>query len=507
MGRLTRMKSGSTTSRRGTDAVVHGEQTMERPAAHRRRGLGLSGKLLGLTVLFVMLAEVLIYVPSTGNYYQRWLANRLGRARAVALVLDMPSAAVPGKLTRQLLQSIDALSIVLEADGARRLLARSKNPPTISATVDLRTVSFPALVAAAFRTMLSRGDPVLRVLGTPPIGGGFVELVIEERPLRNDLLRFSSTLLLTSLAISGITAALVFFALDRIIVRPVRRLTADMVAFAAAPEDAWRIVTPSVRGDEIGVAERELATMQRHIHDQLHSQARLAALGLAVAKINHDLRNILAAAQLVSERLENATDPTVRNVGQKLLSTLRRAADYCRQTLEYGRAREAPPQRRQVAFAPIAAEVREAIGLDEGADIGWTEAIEPGLAVDADPDQLFRVCLNLVRNAREALQTRGSLDPARDQIRLVGRREGAVVVIQISDTGPGMSEAAKAKLFAPFEGSTRSGGTGLGLAIARELVRAHGGDIALVEGTIGATFRLTIPDRAIELRGRVRRQA
>jgi signal transduction histidine kinase len=280
-----------------------------------------------------------------------------------------------------------------------------------------------------------------------------------------------------------------------------------MVAFAAAPEDAGRIVAPSSRADEIGTAERELATMQRHIHDQLHSQARLAALGLAVAKINHDLRNILAAAQLVSERLENAADPTARHVGRKLLSTLQRAVDYCRQTLEYGRAREAPPQRRQVAFAPIATEVREALGLDEEAPIGWTEAIEPGLTVDADPDQLFRVCLNLARNARQALESRGPLDPARDQIRLVGRREGAVVVIQISDTGPGMNDTAKAKLFAPFEGSTRSGGTGLGLAIARELVRAHGGDVALVEGTIGATFRLTIPDRPIELRRRVRERA
>jgi signal transduction histidine kinase len=152
-----------------------------------------------------------------------------------------------------------------------------------------------------------------------------------------------------------------------------------------------------------------------------------------------------------------------------------------------------------VPFAAIATEVREALGLEEIGGIGWTESIEPGLHVDADPDQLFRVCLNLARNARQALEARGRLDAARDQIRIVGRREGTVTVIEVSDTGPGLSEAAKSKLFAPFHGSTRSGGTGLGLAIARELVRAHGGDIRLVEGTIGATFNLTIPDRPTEL--------
>jgi signal transduction histidine kinase len=416
-------------------------------------------------------------------------------------VLDAaPSGMVPEAVSRRLLQSVDALSIVLQFKGARRLLVRSENPPMIAETIDLRSESFPALIGAAFRTMFSHGDRVLRVLGMPPMGGGFVELVIREQPLREAILRFSRTLLIMTLAISGITGALVFVALDRIIVRPVRRLTDDMVFFAAAPEDAGRILTPTPRADEIGIAARELAAMQREIHGQMQSQARLAALGLAVAKINHDLRNILTSAQLVSERLENAPDPVTRGVGRKLLSTLERAADYCRQTLDYGAAPEAPPNRRRIAFAPIAAEVREALGLDAGVGIGWTESIERDLVVDGDPDQLFRVCLNLARNARQALEARGSLDPGRDQIRIVGRREGAVVVVEISDTGPGLSEAAKARLFAPFRGSTRSGGTGLGLAIARELVRAHGGDINLVDGTIGATFHFTIPDRPIELR-------
>ena len=126
-------------------------------------------------------------------------------------------------------------------------------------------------------------------------------------------------------------------------------------------------------------------------------------------------------------------------------------------------------------------------------------AVERNLRVDADPDQLFRVILNLARNAMQALEGRAPNDPGRDQLRVTGQREGAVVVIEVSDTGPGVSDRARAHLFEAFQGSTRPGGSGLGLAIAAELVRAHGGEIRLVDGTIGATFRIIIPDRAVDI--------
>ena len=76
------------------------------------------------------------------------------------------------------------------------------------------------------------------------------------------------------------------------------------------------------------------------------------------------------------------------------------------------------------------------------------------------------------------------------QIRITGRREGSVAIIEVSDTGPGVPAKAREHLFEAFQTSGRPGGSGLGLAIAAELVRAHGGDIHLVEGTIGATFRI-----------------
>jgi hypothetical protein len=283
-----------------------------------------------------------------------------------------------------------------------------------------------------------------------------------------------------------------------------RRVTANMIAFRADPENSDRVIAPSGRLDEIGTAERELATMQTELASMLHQKNRLAGLGLAVSKINHDLRNLLASAQLFSDRLAKIPDPGVQRFAPKLMHALERAIAFCQSTLSYGRLQEPPPERRPILLEPLVEEVHENLGLGADAPIRWISAVERGLVVEADYDQLFRILLNLARNAVQAMESqategRTDRDPGRDQIRITGRREGAVVVIEVSDTGPGFSEQARAHLFEAFQGSTRTGGTGLGLAIAAELVRAHGGEIRLVEGTIGATLRLTIPDRAVEL--------
>jgi signal transduction histidine kinase len=192
----------------------------------------------------------------------------------------------------------------------------------------------------------------------------------------------------------------------------------------------------------------------------------------------------------------------VQRFAPKLMRALERAIDFCQSTLSYGRAHEAPPDRQPVMLTELVDEVRDTLGLQPDSPIGWITAIERGLVVDADYDQFLRMLVNLTRNAVQALEARAPNDPARDQIRITGRREGAVVIIEVADTGPGFPEQAKPHLFEAFQSSTRTGGSGLGLAIAAELVRAHGGEINLVEGTIGATFRMRIPDRPIELRAR-----
>jgi signal transduction histidine kinase len=469
-----------------------------------KAAFGLSGKLLILTILFVMIAEVLIYVPSIANFRLNWLRDRLAAAHTAALVLDAaPSGLVPESLTRQILDSIGATAVAMKIGNQRRLLAISEMPSSLHQDVDMRTMRAWRSITDAFQTMLMSNDrDLMRAVGPAPMGGDFVEIVLQMGPLRQAMVRFSINILILSLVISGITAALVYLALLTMFVRPMRRLTTNMTAFRRDPENASRIITPSARRDEIGIAERELAVMQRDLASMLHQKSHLAALGLAVSKINHDLRNLLSSAQLFSDRLSSLEDPRVQRFAPKLMRALERAIAYCQTTLSYGRAQEQPPERRTVSLEALAEDVRETIGLSADGSIRWISAIERGLTVDADPDQLFRVLVNLVRNAAEVLAGRAPNDPARDQIRIAGRREGAVVVIELSDTGPGIPEKARAHLFEAFAGSTRSGGTGLGLAIAAELVRAHGGEIKLVEGTIGATFRIAIPDQAIELGAR-----
>jgi len=345
---------------------------------------------------------------------------------------------------------------------------------------------------------LCRDTDIIRAVGPAPMGGQFVEIVLEEGPLRRAMLRYSRNILLLSLIISGISAALVYLALHYLFVRPMRGITANMIAFREDPEAPAAEAGASTRQDEIGIAQREFVAMQGEITSMLHQKSHLAALGLAVSKVNHDLRNLLATAQLFSDRIAGLPDPQVQRFAPKLMRALERAIAFCQSIISYGRVQEPPPDRRPVPLRALVEEVRETVGLASEGRIGMQVAIERDLIVDADSDQLFRVLLNLMRNAVQALETRAPNDPVRDQIRVSGRREGTNVIIEVADSGPGLSEKARAHLFEAFQGSTRSGGAGLGLAIAAELVRAHGGEITLLDGSGGATFRIIIPDRGVE---------
>jgi signal transduction histidine kinase len=267
-----------------------------------------------------------------------------------------------------------------------------------------------------------------------------------------------------------------------------------MIAFRENPEDASRIVAVSPRRDEIGIAERELAGMQRDLYGSLQQKTRLAALGVAVAKIQHDLRNILANAQLASDRLAAVDDPVVKRLAPRLVASLDRAVSLATSILRYGRSEEREPARARVALASIAEEAAQsAIDTARSEGIALTIDIDPALEIDADPEQLFRILLNLARNAVEALATRGR----GGRVGISAARQDQGTTLEISDDGPGIPESMRERLFQPFARTSRPGGSGLGLAIARDLARAHGGDIELVAtGDGGTVFRVTIPDSA-----------
>jgi signal transduction histidine kinase len=304
------------------------------------------------------------------------------------------------------------------------------------------------------------------------------------------MVNYSWRILSLSIVISLITAVLVYAALQLMMVRPLRRVTDSVIAFRRRPEDASTGLPPSRRGDEIGLVQTELSRMQEGLRVALAQKTRLAALGGAVSKINHDLRNLLANAMLLSDRLEQSRDPEVRHVAPRLVEAMDRAARLCSETLNFARAEVVEPRKTRFPLAPLIDEVGLAVVGPDQSGLHWRNEARPDLMLHADRDQLFRVLMNLGRNAAQALAEGGGL------ISVSAWQSGDDVVIELADTGQGIPNAAQAHLFEAFSGSARQGGTGLGLPIAREIMRAHGGDVELAHtGAEGTVFRLTLPCR------------
>ncbi|MXN44753.1 sensor histidine kinase [Shinella kummerowiae] len=460
---------------------------------------GLSGRLLLLTAVFVLIAEVLIFVPSVANMRLQWLRDRLNTAAAASVVIEgLPDQELPRAVQAETLMATGAKAIVLKKQDASRIVAAADMPPSVDAQYDLSDVSTLTSIYDAFDTLVFGGDRIIRVFGPVGESSTRIELLLDEYKLRRAMLGYARNVFILSMIISLVTASPIFFALNRLLIRPIRRMTANIQEFTADPSNPSRVLEPSGGRDEIAVAGVHLAAMQQTLQRTLKEQKNLADLGLAVSKINHDMRNILSSAQLMSDRLSDVDDPVVKRVAPKLLRSIDRAVGYTNEVLSYGRMREPEPRRRFVALRPLVQEVSEVLALDSRGDIEFTLQVEPGLQVDADSEQLFRVIHNLCRNAVEALSQGNGVE--RRTVLVTGLRTGSVVSIAIDDNGPGMPAKARENLFAAFRGSARSGGTGLGLAIARELVLAHGGTIALVEKvTPGTLFRIELPDRPVPL--------
>jgi len=472
--------------------------------ATTRDRLGLSAKLLLLTLLFVMLAEVLIFVPSVANFRINWLTERLTAARLAALATQAArDGTVPDPLRTELLRTAQVRAVSWLRNNQHTLVLPPDKKEEISDRYDLtsdgRRGGFwnelgmrARLIWDAMAVFFADEGRIIAVVGEP-VAGDKIVIVLPEAALKAAMIRYGLNVLGLSIIISVITGALVYFALNNMLVQPMMRITRNILRFSQHPEDASRIIVPSRRKDEIGIAERGLAHMQGELTHTLQQKNRLAALGLAVSKISHDLRNMLANAQLISDRLGSLPDPTVQRFAPKLIASLDRAISLCETTLRFGRAEEAPPRREPTLLRALVAEVGEGLGLPREDGISWSVEVDDQLHIDADRDQLYRVLSNLCRNALQAIEQQ---ETGKGHIRVSGLRNGSRVTIDVHDNGPGVPEKARAHLFQAFQGSARKGGTGLGLAVAHELVTAHGGSIRLLQTERGTQFRLEIPDQA-----------
>lgn len=473
-----------------------GEEGSSGNGALDRRHAGLSFKLLLLTIGFVMLAEVFIYVPSIANFERFDIERHInGATIAAQALLSFPTdISLPQSVQTDILHEIDAFAVAVRQDGMKRLVAMTDVPKTVTRDIDFDNLGYHDMVASAFDTLLFGTNRTVRAFASYG-NGGQIEVVYPEAGERNRLIAYSGRVLVTSIAISTLTAIFLYFSIRQLLVRPMARLGWALYAWSHDPENIAHNIKPSGRDDEIGRAERAMLSVQTRLQDLLKQQRRLAELGLAVSKINHDLRNLLASAQLITDRLSIIPDPAVQRFAPKLVGAIDRAITYCQSVLAYGKAQEPPPSRRLLTLHALTNEVAEMAGLTRGSQIEWINAVPPDLEVDADAEQLSRVLLNLTRNSVQALEQNG--DPAViKRLTISAERMTNVVHILVTDTGPGLPPKAREALFKPFQGSVRRGGTGLGLAIAAELVRAHGGAIRALDNGPGAVFEIEIPDRA-----------
>ena len=454
----------------------------------------LSGRFLILTVAFVMLAEVLIFVPSIARFRVDFMTLRLEKAQIASLSQLAASDMVTPELEAELLANAGVYNVVLRRNEMRQLVLSSTLPSPVSATYDLRVSGSWELIRDALACLVDPTEQIIRVIGNPVQQAGLlIEITMDNGPMRTAMLDYGVRILVLSALISVVTAFLLFLAVQRLIVLPIRRVARHMAAYAEAPEDARRVIAPTAEIEELRAAEEAMEAMQRQLTGSLKQKERLAQLGGAVAKISHDLRNILTSAQLFADRLEGSADPTVARAAPKLIGSISRAVALCEATLAFGKAEEAVPVLRPVDLAALAADVAEAEGLGEDGRVAFLVDVPGGFLVQADPEQLYRVLSNLVRNARQAIEATGQSGT----IEISCSQTPQEWLVRVGDTGPGLPNKAREHLFEAFQGGARKGGTGLGLAIAAELVRGHGGRLELTRSdSEGTEFLIHLPKGA-----------
>src|SRR6185295_6751045 len=161
---------------------------------------GLSGKLLLLTILFVMLGEILIFLPSIANFRITWLKGRIAQAEIAALAVEAaPDRMVSGDLRSEILMGAGVLVVSLNKGESRRLILRTDNPPMIDEHFDLRAVSWLGAVMDAFDALIAGDRRVIGVTDLPPnMSGDVIDIALEEAPLRAAMFGFAFNILAVS---------------------------------------------------------------------------------------------------------------------------------------------------------------------------------------------------------------------------------------------------------------------------------------------------------------------
>ena len=459
----------------------------------RRRNLtfGLSMRILGLVVAAVMTAEILIFLPSIARFRVVYLEQLIESGTLAALALDAtPDNMVTEEVKRALLNNARVDTVVLvEPNKPKRALMTIEPRPSMP-SYNLKEEGSFTLIWDALAAMAHDGARYMRVGGeSMRLPHAMVWIVVDELPMRIAMYSYATRILVLSIIIALFTAVLLYLALRWLVILPLQDLSAAMTSFRRAPEEPGAERPPTRRNDEIGVVDREFQNLQHELRASLRQKSRLAEVGAATNKINHDLRNMLSTARLLSDRLARSDDQRTRALAPTILNTIDRAARLASDAIEYVRDRPMP-KIADIDLADLVDEVGVALqeqGEDSTPNIvrHWINEVREERPLRADRDLLYRVFINLGRNAFEAGAT---------TVTVRSQANAKYFRIDVADNGPGVPQAVANQIFRPFTTGGRAGGAGLGLAIARDLVRAHGGDISLTEtSAAGTTFQFTLP--------------
>jgi signal transduction histidine kinase len=452
---------------------------------------GLSWRILGLVVAGVMISELLLCLPSIARFRMVYLDQLIESGTLAALALDAtPDNMVTEEVKRALLNNarVDAV-VLVEPNKPKRALLNIAPRPDMP-TFNLKERGALGLIWDALATMTRDGPNYMRVGGeSMRLPHAMVWIVVDELPMRIAMYDYTVRMVLVSVAVAAFTAGLLYLALRWLVIRPLQKLSADMVTFRNAPEEPGAERPAAGRDDEIGVVAREFENLQRELRASLRQKSRLAEVGAASNKINHDLRNMLSTARLLSDRLARSDDQHTRKFAPMILNTIDRATRLASEAIEYVGVRPTPHP-SSFELADLVAEVGVALqeqGEDQNPNAlrNWRNMVAHDLHVRADRDLLYRVFVNLGRNA---------FDAGASTVTVRAESRDAALAVDVTDNGQGVPPEIALQLFRPFTKGARAGGAGLGLAIARDLVRAHGGEIAMAEtGAAGTTFRFTLP--------------
>ena len=452
----------------GTQSGNAEGQTLNKPV--RRWGLGLSSQLFALTIIFILVAEMLIFLPSAAKFRDDWINERVGMAQTAVMALEAaPERRVSDQLSRDLLERARIVAVATGSPTAREaILTPAMEMRGEFKIIDVRTESFLQRFAETMGTLITPEASYYRIVAEPEFEGDFIEVVVEAAPLQTELREYSRSIILLSFFISAFVGFFIYLTLVFLVVRPMRNITRA-----------------------IGRTQSALADMETTVKNALRERERLAQLGEAMAKINHDLRNSLAAAQIVSDSLSMSDDPRVQRAAPRLERAIERASKLAEDTLAFGRAETPAPRLGIHALAEI---VREAAseGLAVCPGTGFEQDVDSRLTASIDPDHLHRIIVNLVRNAAQALSAHyETAGEGRVSVRATVTDNS--INLNIVDNGPGIPERMRESLFKPFSGTRREGRSGLGLAIARELADGMNARLDLIStGPDGTTFELVL---------------